>query len=143
MFCFQFDTMPSIRSRSSFLFDAIITVGCRAENGPGSQSYQRLQALLRDHLSNFLLQPTSPVSKSIETVQALLVMASYSDNGWLNTSIALGLALELELPEAVEQLMARTIGASIERYAKGVDEEEKRLFRLTRTWYGVLNLDHM
>lgn len=70
-------------------------------------------------------------------------MASYSDNGWLNTSIALGLALELELPESVEQLMARTVGASIERYAKGVDEEEKRLFRLTRTWYGVLNLDHM
>ncbi|EON67686.1 hypothetical protein W97_06829 [Coniosporium apollinis CBS 100218] len=70
-------------------------------------------------------------------------MASYSDNGWLNTSIALGLALELELPEAVEQLMARTVGASIERYAKGVDEEEKRLFRLTRTWYGVLNLDHI
>lgn len=132
--------MPSVRARSSFLFDAVVTVGCRAENGPGSQSYLKLQHLLREHLTNFLLEPTSPVNRSMETVQALLVMASYSDNGWLITSMALRLALELDLPGAVGQLNGRRMGADP---ANGVDEEEKRLFRLTRTWYGVLNLDHM
>jgi hypothetical protein len=34
----EYDTFESIRSRSGMLFDAICTIGCRAENGMSSHS---------------------------------------------------------------------------------------------------------
>ncbi|KAF2702978.1 hypothetical protein K504DRAFT_485987 [Pleomassaria siparia CBS 279.74] len=134
IFCERTDTFESVSSRSAFLFDAIVSIGCRAEEGFSSAIYRRFQSRLREHLTNALIDALNP--PTLETVQAIAVMASYSENGFTLIAIALRFALTIGLPDAVDQLMAR-----VSRQLGDNNPEEKELYRLVRVWYGVCNLD--
>ncbi|KAH7067736.1 hypothetical protein FB567DRAFT_541604 [Paraphoma chrysanthemicola] len=133
LFCTRYDTMTSVSSRSVFLFDAITSVGCRAEEGFDSPIHRQLQARLRDHLTSLLINANSPC---VEDVQALTLMAAYSDNSYILIALALRFAIQLSLPSVVEQLVAH--GPSRGRV---IGTDEKELYRLTRVWYGVCNLE--
>ncbi|GME22856.1 hypothetical protein GTA08_BOTSDO09372 [Neofusicoccum parvum] len=63
---------------------------------------------LRQRISNYVL--SSLVVSSIETIQALLVLSCYWEKSWLFMDLALWMAQELKLPDAVEQMMARMAG---------------------------------
>lgn len=125
--------MTSVASRSTFLFDAIVSIGCRAEEGFSSSIYRQLQSRLRDHLTGALINASNP---SIEDIQAITLMAAYSENGFVMIALALRFAVQAGLPNAVDQLMA--LGSS---HSRPVGAEEQRLYRLTRLWYGVCNLE--
>jgi hypothetical protein len=125
--------MASISSRSAFLLDAIVSVGCRAEEGFSSSTYRQLQSRLRDHLTSLLIKAGVP---SLEDIQAITLMAAYAENGFVMIALALRFAIQLGLPNAVDQLIAR--GPSRSR-SVGADEQE--LYRLSRLWYGVCNIE--
>ncbi|KAF2733373.1 C6 zinc finger domain-containing protein, partial [Polyplosphaeria fusca] len=128
------DTFESVASRSAFLFDAIVSIGCRAEEGFSSATYRLLQARLREHLTEILIDCST--RSTLETVQAVAIMAGYSENGSVLIAIALRFAIESGLPETVNELMdllAQDSGIA--------SAEEENLYRITRIWYGVCNLE--
>ncbi|KAJ4291905.1 hypothetical protein N0V90_009802 [Kalmusia sp. IMI 367209] len=69
-------------------------------------------------------------------VQAIAVMAGYSENGMLLIALALRFAIQLRLEDAVEQLIVK-----VSSRTTPVSEEEKYLYRLARVWHGVCNLE--
>lgn len=72
----------------------------------------------------------------MEDVQAITLMAAYSENSFVMIALALRFAVQLGLPDAVDQLMARSSGG-----LRTNDAEEKRLYRCARVWYGVSNFE--
>jgi hypothetical protein len=133
IFCERHDTMASVSSRSAFLLDAILSVGCRAEEGLSSSTYRQLQSRLRDHLTSLLIKASIP---SLEDIQAITLMAAYSENGFVMIALALRFAIQLGLPNAIDQLIAKGPNRS-----RSVDADEQELYRLSRLWYGVCNLE--
>lgn len=143
IFCLKYDNYASVAARNAFLFDTIITVGCRAEEGPSSTSYQKLSSVLRERTANLVLNHTADFPEPLESVQALIVVASYSENGWLLASLALRLAMQLSLPSAMDNLVAIISSRNRRTSESSVDDEERRLFRAVRVWWGTFNLEHM
>jgi hypothetical protein len=125
--------MASVLSRSTFLFDGIVSIGCRAEVGFNSVMYRQLHSRLRDHLTNRLINTNVP---TFEDIQAITLMAAYSENGFVLIALALRFAIQLGLPAAVDQLITRCTNRS---RSMGLDEKE--LYRLSRMWHGVCNLE--
>lgn len=127
------DTTTSVLSRSPFLFDAIVGVGCRAEQGLDSTTFRQIQSRLREHLTDLLVTIREP---SLEEVQAVTLMAAYSENGYMLVAIALRFATQLELQHTVDKLLARTPAT---HSTMGADDHE--LYRLARVWLGICNLE--
>jgi len=94
MFCERYD---AVSSRNAFFLDAIISIGCRADEGFNSTVYRQLQSRLRDHLASLLINTESPAP---EDIQAITLMAAYSDNGFVQIALALRFALQLDLPKS-------------------------------------------
>ncbi|CAI6337590.1 unnamed protein product [Periconia digitata] len=134
IFCDKTDTMQSVATRSAYLFDSIVSIGCRAEEGSKSATYHRLAFCLREHLTHVLVSTTVP---SLETVQAITLKAGYSDDGLVYIALALRFAMQLGLPDAVDQLMAKASS----RAAAPVGEEERELYRMARIWHGICNME--
>lgn len=139
----RYDTFESVRARSSMLFDVICAVGCRAEHGPNTPPTHPLLNTTKTPLCAVILG-TAP--RTIETIQALLIDACYSEKGWLLTSMALKLALELDLPESYRKLSTLILGADQAQNDEdggARKREEERLMRETRVWFGVWVLEHI
>lgn len=117
-----------------------MTFGLRAAHGALSPQFQQLHALLRERLGNLLFEPLTPKTGGVEAVQALLVHACYADEGALLVSLAVRFALGLLLPDSLEDLL-RTVMGRKSRSVEDISQEEKELFRLTRVWFTVFNLD--
>lgn len=83
----------------------------------------------------------------METVQALLVNSCYSEKGWILTSLATRMALDLDLPKAYRDLSTKILEARSRNRGGNADvdvvEREAGLFRQARTWFGAFILDHM
>ncbi|KAH7379428.1 hypothetical protein DE146DRAFT_794064 [Phaeosphaeria sp. MPI-PUGE-AT-0046c] len=133
IFCEKHDTLASVSSRSAFLLEAIVSIGCRAEEGLISPSYRLFQSRLRDHLTNLLINVSVP---TLEDVQAVTLMAAYSENGFVLIALALRFAIQLVLPNAVDQLVTRCPSRS-----GSISSDEQELYRLARVWHGVCNLE--
>ncbi|KAF2650537.1 C6 zinc finger domain-containing protein [Lophiostoma macrostomum CBS 122681] len=127
------DIVGSVASRSSFLFDAIVSIGCRAEQGPLSPSFRQLQSRLREHLTGLLIHISNP---SLEDVQAIALMAAYSENGFVLIALAMRFAIQLGLSAAVDRLMAKSAVRN-----GSISLEEQELYRLARVWHGIVNLE--
>ena len=78
---------------------------------------------------------------SVEVIQALLVDACYSEKGWLLTSLALKMCLELGLADAYSQLCARVLESDDGGRTDGPDGPE--LFRKARVWFGAFVVENM
>lgn len=126
------DVINSVASRSAFLFDAIVSVGCRAEQGFNSSMFRQLQSGLREHLTHLLVTCEQP---PLEAVQAIALMAAYSENGYMLIALALRFATQLGLHKATDQLLA------MHQHREQPTDEERELYRLQRVWHGICNLD--
>ena len=126
------DVITSVASRSAFLFDAIVSVGCRAEQGFNSPTFRQLQSGLREHLTSLLVTCEQP---SLEAVQAITLMAAYSENGYMLIALALRFATQLGLHTATDQLLAMHHNQDLP------GTEERGLYRLQRVWHGICNLE--
>lgn len=127
-----YDTMPSIRQRSSFLFATICTVGCRVVCGTDSHEWRLLNFHLKRMISSVL---STPVPASLETVQALMVRACYSAERSLFVASATRLAIEIGLPDSYDEMSAAMVNDG-GRHLTGADA----LMRQTRTWFHLLVL---
>lgn len=82
----------------------------------------------------------------LESVQAMLVVACYSAERLLILSFATRMALDLGLHEAFEELTERLAMKNDEDICQISDhdfEREQILMRKSRTWFGLLVLEHM
>ncbi|GLA29382.1 hypothetical protein AnigIFM63326_007283 [Aspergillus niger] len=138
------DTFNSVRARSSILLNAICTIGSRVEIRSGSQVPDLLHAELKRSI-NVVIQNKN--LNCLESVQALLIVACYSAERSLILSFATRMALDLGLDEAFEELIQRLTMKETEGIhdmsCVVVDDEERALMRKSRTWFGLLVLDHM
>ncbi|XWW92688.1 hypothetical protein V2A60_000613 [Cordyceps javanica] len=127
------DTLQSVRQRSSLLFAAICTVGCRVVCGTDSHQWR----LLNFHLKRMLGSVMScPASSSLETIQALLVRACYSAERSLLVASAARLAINMGLPDAYDELIALMVGGN-------GSSDGASLLRRARTWLHLLVLSHI
>ncbi|RHZ61917.1 MFS transporter [Aspergillus thermomutatus] len=138
----EYDTFDSVRSRSSILLNAICTIGSRIEPRFGPQISDILHAELKKWI-NVIIQ--NKRLNCLESVQALLVVACYSTERSLILSFATRMALDLDLDEAFEELTQRMTMKEVEDFhgTTGLTEEERGLMRKSRTWFGLLVLEHI
>ena len=132
------DNYDSVRNRSSTLFDIILIFGARAAHGVMSRPYQKLYGLLRQHTSDLVLRLSGSAgpSISIEDIQGLLVIASYSDSGAILCDVALRASMEAGLSRRLDDLFA--IMASHSPRTVCPDQAS---FACTRVWYYLYVLD--
>ena len=133
VFCEKTDTFQSVSKRSPFLFDCILAIGCRAEEGLDPKVCHDLQARMDTHLSNIIAAAEKP---SLEMIQAIAIMAGYSDNGMVLISLAIRLAKEIQLHETMVLFMTPKV-----TNAEAVTELQKHQYRLMRVWLGICNLE--
>jgi hypothetical protein len=137
------DTFDSISSRSALLFNAIITIGC----GVLSDADSQICHLLNFHLKKMLnLVIVSPDLTSLETVQALLVTACYVSERSLLLAFATRMALDLQLPDAYEELRRKLVsrGSSSEKTDPPVyNESDAMLMRRARGWFQLMVLEQI
>lgn len=109
--------------------------------GTGSQLSELLQTELKKWI-NVVIQ--NETLNCLESVQALLVIACYSAERSLMLSFATRMALDLGLDEAFEELTHRLTMKDVEA-SPNTDGliEETGLMRKSRTWFGLLVLEHM
>ena len=89
-----------------------------------------------------------PKVNCLESVQAMLVVACYSSERSLILSFATRMALDLKLPDAYEELTKKLSMKDAEpspQNSENPAEEpgERLLMRKSRTWFGLLVLEHM
>ncbi|ETN41529.1 uncharacterized protein HMPREF1541_03465 [Cyphellophora europaea CBS 101466] len=130
----NYDTFDSVRMRSSFLFNAICTMGCTV-----SGSDAQLPHVLNFELKKLVNQVVMTQERqSLEAVQGLLVIACYSPERSLVLSFAARLALEIDLPSAFDDLTASLMATE---QTSTVDKAH--LIRCSRTWFELLVLENM
>ncbi|KAK3067613.1 hypothetical protein LTR53_015420 [Teratosphaeriaceae sp. CCFEE 6253] len=134
----KLDSYASVRRRDSILFDVLVIYGCRAATGSLSQAYQILYHLIRQHTSDLILQDSV---YSLERVQALLVIASYSDSGAVLCDISLRESKRMGLPSRLSTLLS-TLAGNIGSPSQTGDHD-LTLFTSARTWYGLFVLDQI
>lgn len=138
----SYDTMHGIRERSSLLFSAICAVGCRVLSGTDSRKWHLLNLHIKRALNSVI---GTPESARLETVQALLVRACCVSERSLLVTLAARLAIDLELPDAYEQLTTRYVsrtGRSGGSQTRDIPEDAA-LMRKARTWLHLLVLGHI
>jgi hypothetical protein len=108
----------------------------------GSQTSQFLSFELKKWLNVVIM---SRKEHCLETVQALLVTACYSSDRSFIISFAARMALDLELPEAYEELTRRLVAKEYPEWTSHSDDKAKELslMRQTRTWFSLLVLEHI
>jgi len=78
----------------------------------------------------------------VEAIQALLIHACYAEDGWLLVSLAIRLAIKLNLPDSLEDLL-KIVTRRKSHNLQNITEQEQDLFRATRVWCAVFNLEQM
>ncbi|KAL2840605.1 hypothetical protein BJX68DRAFT_258430 [Aspergillus pseudodeflectus] len=137
----RYDTFESVRYRSSILLNAICTIGSRVEARAGQLS-DLLQTELKKWI-NVVIQ--NETLNCLESVQALLVIACYSAERSLILSFATRMALDLGLDEAFEELTQHLTMKDVDG-GSGVSslvDDDNALMRKSRTWFGLLVLEHI
>ncbi|KDQ21520.1 hypothetical protein BOTBODRAFT_99872 [Botryobasidium botryosum FD-172 SS1] len=128
-----YDTYEGLRERTPFCFDAVLAVASkiRAGTGPLSPTFHRCLEEAQGIARSTLFGPI--VRK--EAVQAMLLLAAWSTNGWLPSGHAMRMALDLGLHRALEKLAD---GSAKQR----TDEEERDLVVSARIWLCLYWFDH-
>lgn len=123
------DTFDSIRSRSLFCFTVIIYLASRAVMDLRGDTH--MQRVLQDESQrlaedSFFERPTK-----LETVQAMILLAAYSEKTWFSTALILRTALDSGLEKSLDTLLSQE---SLPRSSLSASMEERQLVWETRTW---------
>ncbi|KAI4907816.1 hypothetical protein J4E90_009223 [Alternaria incomplexa] len=109
------------------------SIGCRAAEGFNTRIYRRLQTRVRDQFTDLFINTNTP---TVEDIQAIALVAAYSENAFVLVAMALRFAIQLGLPHVVDQLIAKSHARS-----GIVTADEQELYRLSRVWLGICNLE--
>jgi hypothetical protein len=132
-----YDTWDSLRLRSPFSISAIIAIGARVRDGGGAMS--EVQRSTTEHARKIGLGTMwAPVAR-IEAVQASLVLAAFSQNGWMPSGHAVRLGLDMEINHSFMKLLRSGMGAgkSLEEL-----EDERDLVVQSRCWFALYMIEH-
>lgn len=134
------DTFISIRARSVILFDTLVAFGSRASCGVLSRPWRQMYGFIRSRTSELVLKISSGESAwTMEDIQALLVIASYSDSGAVLVDVALRAAMHAGLPTRLDRLFTSLVNAEPGGLRQTINEPT--LFWTSRVWYGIFVLD--
>ncbi|KAH0533413.1 hypothetical protein TsFJ059_001985 [Trichoderma semiorbis] len=136
----KYDSFQSIRARSSLLFSAICTIGCRVVTGTDTQQWHMLDFHVKRMLNCALARPAMA---SLETIQALLVRSCYASERSLLVAAATRMALDLNFPESYDEMINRSAVLATRRPSAGIDEETVVSMRRVRTWLHLFVLGHI
>ncbi|KAL9470854.1 hypothetical protein ACSS6W_008795 [Trichoderma asperelloides] len=130
-----------IRERSSLLFSAICTVGCRVVTGTDTQQWHMLDFHVKRMLNYALARPDMA---SLETIQAFLVRSCYASERSLLVAAATRMALDLNFPDSYDAMINRSVvPATRGNTLASVDEETLVLMRKVRTWLHLFVLGNI
>lgn len=130
------DCYDVVRGRSSVLFDIIVIYGARTASG--AYMYQNLYGILRQHTSDLVLRLSDFDNQvvTIEDIQAILIIASYSESGGILCDIAIRASVRVGLPSQLEV----SLGSLAEREPTATYDPSVAL-RAARAWCCTFNLD--
>lgn len=100
--------------------------------GPASPKYQALANSNKFPIYDAIL---GTIPASVETIQALLNSACYSEKGWMFTSMATRMALDLDVPKAYGDITATILESGVANPLR-----EAAVFRKARVWFGTFVL---
>jgi hypothetical protein len=132
-----YDTWTDLRMRSPFSISAIVAAGARVRDGGGPMSNTQRVAL--DHSRKIALGTLfNPVTR-IEAVQSMIVLAAFSDQGWLPTGHAVRMALDMELNHCFMKLLRDNMGQG-----KTPDqlESDRDIVVGSRVWFCLYMIEH-
>nr|GAT47837.1 predicted protein [Mycena chlorophos] len=128
------DTFDALHERSPFAVDCICMVAARVRDGGGRPSQIYLQTLEEvQTISRATL--FSPVSRH-EAVQAMILVAGWSDNGWLSGGHAVRMAMELSMHKAWPALLKRMNSNQVDIVA------DRELVIASRIWFCLYLFEH-
>ncbi|KAF8634474.1 hypothetical protein AX15_000914 [Amanita polypyramis BW_CC] len=128
------DTYDALHERSPFAVDCICMVASRIKDGGGKPSEQ-YRKCLEEVQSIACATLFAPVMRP-EAVQSMILIAGWSDNGWLSGGHAVRMAIELSMHKAWPRLYRRM-------QSKKADlKEDKELVIATRTWLCLFLFEH-
>ncbi|KAF8745103.1 hypothetical protein AX14_010573 [Amanita brunnescens Koide BX004] len=128
------DTYDALHERSPFAVDCICMVASRIKDGGGKQSEQ-YRKCLEEVQSIACATLFAPVMRP-EAVQSMILVAGWSDNGWLSGGHAVRMAMELSMHKAWPRLYRRM------QNKKSDPKEDKELVIATRTWLCLYLFEH-
>lgn len=134
------DSFRSITARSSFLLDAIITVGSSVVDDTNPS----LSAVLHFQLKKMVnLVIINQEHACLETVQALLIIACYSAERSLILAFATRMAVDIGLPDAYEELTKRLVNTDTADISGDSSLDNAALMRRARAWFQLMVLEQI
>ena len=93
-----------VRTTSYFLFNVMLAIGAKVECGGKSPSrlYQTCMAQAKRNAKDTMFSPVAGKA----AVQAMVLLAAYSENGWLSLGLSIRMAQELGLDRSFQKLMS-------------------------------------
>ncbi|KAH8918398.1 hypothetical protein BT69DRAFT_1353910 [Atractiella rhizophila] len=129
-----YDTYAEFKGRTQFCFDAVLSVAARVKYTQGTTSLEVLRAT-SEEAHGIARSTLFAATVRIEAVQAVTILAAWSDKGYLASGLASRMALEMGLNRALEKLE----DGSKER----TEAEGRDLVVSARTWLSVYYLDYV
>ncbi|KAM6498448.1 hypothetical protein JOM56_006396, partial [Amanita muscaria] len=128
------DVFDALHERSPFAVNCICMVALRVKDGGGKPSEPYVKCL-EEVQSIACATLFAPVVRP-EAVQSMIVVAGWSDNGWLSGGHAVRMAIELSMHKAWPRLYRRM------QNKKADLKEDKELVIATRTWLCLFLFEH-
>ncbi|EIN14059.1 hypothetical protein PUNSTDRAFT_80092, partial [Punctularia strigosozonata HHB-11173 SS5] len=130
-----YDTYDDLHGRSPFAVDCIcmVAAGVRDGGGKPSETYKKCLEEVQTISQATLF---SPVTRQ-EAVQAMILVAGWSENGWLPGGHAVRMALELSMHTAWPRLLKR-----MQANKAGRTAEDRELVVAARTWFCAYVFEH-
>jgi hypothetical protein len=133
----SFDTWESLRIRSPFSISTILSVAARANDGGGPMSEHQRHCL--EHARKVSLGTIYHPINRVEAVQAMLLLATFNDDGWLIGGHACRMAMDMGLDQAFRKLQKTGMG----RNKVGKELEADRLLVIgARTYFALYLFEH-
>ncbi|KIW18932.1 hypothetical protein PV08_03221 [Exophiala spinifera] len=134
------DSFQSITARSSFLLDAIITVGSSVVDDTNPSLSTVLHFQLKKMVNLVIINQEHAC---LETVQALLIIACYSAERSLILAFATRMAVDIGLPDAYEELTRRLVNTDTADISDDSTLDDAALMRRARAWFQLMVLEQI
>ena len=128
------DTFDSLRARSPFCFSVILAAAARAEDETVASS--NLSQICQNEARRLAAETLFIGVPKLEDVQAMAILAAFSERTWFSIGHATQMALVLGLQHALPQLLKRITSNDLK-----ARKEDRILLSNTRTWLTVLHIE--
>lgn len=128
------DTFDSLRARSPFCLSVTLAAAARAEDG--MQASGDVSQICQNEARRLAAETLFVGVPQLEDVQAMAILAAFSERTWFAIGHATQMALDLGLQHALPQLVKR-INSNDHKTRK----EDRILVAHARTWLTVLHIE--